>query len=228
MLLHKKMDMDFVLAHRVIQSSKYRNHYPEQNTYKILDNGAYESDRMDIYDILEMANNMSADEIILPDIIMERLPWEYYNDLIPSLPTNYNYMVVPQGRNPEEWRESYLELSALDGITAIGLPIWLNKEFGARPQVILHMFRRGELNMALDHHLLGLDNYYELVMYPPGLIRSVDTSMPFSMAFSKETSTSYYEPPEHDRVPDDVNIMNMDLEILNKEIDLLRTITRLV
>ena len=82
--------------------------------------------------------------------------------------------------------------------------------------------------MTLDHHLLGLDNYYELVMYPPGLIRSVDTSMPFSMAFSKEISTPYYEPPEHDRVPDDVNIMNMDMEILAREIDLLRTITRLI
>ena len=227
-LLHKKLDMDFVLAHRVIQSSKYRSHYPREDTYKILDNGAYERDRMDMYDILDMANEMSADEVILPDIIMQRLPRLFYQDLIPSLPKNYNYMVVPQGNDPLEYREAYNELKDLDGIHSLGIPIWLDKEFGSRLSVTMHMFRKGELNLALDHHLLGLDNYWELMCYPPGLIRSVDTSMPFSMAYSKESSTMYYDPPEHQRVPDDASIMDMDLGILNNEISMLREITRMV
>lgn len=227
-LLHKKMDLDFVLAHRVIQSQKYSNHYPRENTYKILDNGAYERDRMDMWDILSMASEMSADEVILPDIIMQRTPKVFYQDLIPSLPKNYRYMVVPQGETPTDWRESYLELCDLEGIHCIGLPIWLEKEFTSRVHVILHMFRKGELNMALDHHLLGLDNYWELACYPPGLIRSVDTSLPFSMAYSKEESAVYHHPPEHSRVPNDAAIIDMDLEILHKELDMLREITRLV
>jgi len=228
-MLHKKMDMDFILAHRVMQSRRYRTHYSQQNTFKILDNGIYEGEMMDVEDVLDMAGEMLVDEVILPDWIMKRTHKQYYVDLIASLPKHLGYMVVPQGRDPAEWKDAYLDLCDLEGISSIGIPIWLNKEFGnARPQVMHYMFRRGELNMVRDHHLLGLDSYWELIMYPPGLIRSVDTSMPFSMAYSNEYSTRFYDPPEHHRVPTGCRLDELNLRILNDEIATLREISRLV
>jgi len=227
-MLHQKMDMDFVLAHRLIQSRKYMNHYARANTFKILDNGAYENDKMDMWDILRVADEISAAEIILPDTIMRRMPKEFYEELIPSLPKGYQYQVIPQGSTPMEWREAYLELCDLDGVDTIGIPIWLSKEFGSRPNVVLHMFRKGELNLSKNHHLLGLDNYWELIMYPPGLIRSVDTSLPFSMAASKVNSSMYMEPEEHKRVKDNADVQDLDLKIFHSEKAMLRAITRLV
>jgi len=227
-MLNKKMDMDFVLAQRVIQYPKYRNHYPRQNTFKILDNGVYEGEMMDMEDIVEMAGEMLADEVILPDYIMKRMDPIFYKDLIPSLPEHFNYMVVPQGRDPLEWRHSYKELVRIDGVSSIGIPIWLYKEYNARSTVVLHMYRKGELDMSKQHHLLGLDSYWELINYPPGLIRSVDTSMPFSMSYSHIESPMYADPDEHQRVPVDASIESLDLQVLENEIKMLRTVSKLV
>lgn len=228
-LLHKKGDIDFILAQRVAKSTKYRDHYASIDTYKLMDHGAYERDLIgDFDDTLQIADSIDAAEIVLPDEIMKPLPKTFYDDLVPSLPKNYRYMIVPQGRDPAEWRENYLSLCEVEGVQSIGIPIWLDKEFGSRAFVTCRMFRHGELNLRLEHHLLGLDNIYELYLYPPGLIRSIDTSLPFSMAYSKMESPEYYDPPEHKRIPDDVRLRGIDLDLLECELRKLREITRKV
>jgi len=225
--LHTKTDLHFVLAQRCLQSDVYKDFYAQEDKFKILDHGIYESDMMEFDDTMKIADEISANEIILPDDIMNRMPIDFYEDLLDSLPKNYRYMVVPQGENPAEWRESYLELKKLP-VDTIGIPIWLHKEFRARSTIVNYMFKRGELDMSKDHHLLGLDNYWELIEYPSGIIRSVDTSLPFSMACSGEVSKWFEEPPEHKRVSEDIPLFDVPNEFLTHELSLLEVASRLV
>ena len=226
--LHAKTDLHFVLAQRCLQSEVYKEFYASQDKFKILDHGIYESDIMDFDDTMKIADEISADEIILPDEIRERTTKEFYVDLVRSLPESYQYMVVPQGDDPAEWRESYLELSNIDEVHTIGIPIWLYKDFGARADVVNYMFKKGELNLMKEHHLLGLDNYWELCSYPSGIIRSVDTSLPFSMACSGEASNRFFDPPEHRRVDPDVALLDVPANKLQAELTMLREILRIV
>lgn len=226
--LHAKTDLHFVLAQRVLQSETYKDFYAEQDKFKILDHGIYEADLMDFEDTMRIADEISVNEIILPDEIRVRTTKEFYVDLVRSLPESYQYMVVPQGEDPAEWRESYLELSDIDEVHTMGIPIWLYKDFGARADVVNYMFKKGELNLQKEHHLLGLDNYWELVSFPSGVIRSVDTSLPFSMACSGEESNRFYDPPEHQRVNPDVQLLDVPTGRLQAELSMLREIVRIV
>ena len=225
--LHTKTDLHFVLAQRCLQSEVYKNFYAKQNKFKILDHGIYEADIMDFDDTMTIADDISADEVILPDEIRVRSTKEFYEDLLGSLPKNYRYMIVPQGEDPMEWRDSYLELKDLD-VNTMGIPIWLHKDFRARSTVVNYMFKKGELDMQKEHHLLGLDNYYELIEYPSGIIRSVDTSLPFSMAASDEASKMFEEPPEHSRVNVDAALFDIPSLKLNEELKMLRKVVKLV
>jgi len=226
--LHAGTDMHYVLAQRVLQSDVYKDFYAKEDKFKIMDHGIYENDMMDFDDTMKIADEINADEIVLPDEIKIRQPLEFYADLIESLPRNYRYMIVPQGDDPEEWRQSYLELCNLDGIDTIGIPVWLYKDFSARATVVNYMFRKGELNLQKDHHLLGLDNYWELINYPPGVIRSVDTSLPFSMVMAGEKSAWGYDPPEHKRASSDAALFDISAEDLARELKMFKEIARLV
>lgn len=225
--LHVKTDLHFVLAQRVLQSEVYKDFYAQEDKFKILDHGIYESDMMDFDDTLKIADDISADEIILPDEIRVTHTFEFYEDLLSTLPQNYKYMVVPQGEDPALWRASYNELKNLE-VSTIGIPIWLHKDFRARSSVVNYMFKKGELDMSKEHHLLGLDNYWELIEYPSGIIRSVDTSLPFSMAASEEESPLFFEPPEHKRVNVDTALFGIPEHKLLYELEMLRSVTKLV
>jgi hypothetical protein len=225
--LHVKTDMHFVLAQRCLQSDVYKDFYAQEDKFKILDHGIYESDMMDFDDTLKIADEISAHEIILPDEIRVNHDKEFYEDLLSTLPRNYKYMVVPQADDPYNWCMAYNDLKSLE-VDTIGIPIWLHKDFRARSTVVNYLFKQGLMDMSKEHHLLGLDNYWELIEYPSGVIRSVDTSLPFSMAWSNEQSKMFEEPAEHKRVDVDCALFSVPDNLLQEELAMLHTVTRLV
>lgn len=150
--------------------------------YKMLDNGTYEAGKpVEIEELFTLARQMHANEIVLPDILRDkkatmRLTIEALEH---SKPKGLKYAAVPQGKDPEEFIECYHHFSVQDEIDVLCFPIWLQKHFNARPMIINYLMKK-KLFAPKQHHLIGLDSFGELYCYTPGLIRSVDTSLPFS------------------------------------------------
>ncbi|MNW45412.1 hypothetical protein D3C74_226750 [compost metagenome] len=108
----------------------------DPESYLIMDNGVIEGDPRPIEELVEKAIQVNADELILPDVFMERhatlaktydalskiKAHAYMNSKIARLKT----MAVPQGKTLEEWFESARDLAALP-IDAIGIPKVLAK-----------------------------------------------------------------------------------------------------
>jgi len=162
-------------------------YYRESTKFKMVDNLAYEAGQpLDNETYVYLAAQMEVDEIVLPDILMDgEKSYELTKEFLESYNLkHFRTCAVPQGKNPAEFMEYYEKVAKLD-VDTIALPIWLQKKFGARPAVYRKLRKRKILRTDVDHHLLGLDDFNELKQYPKGAIRSVDTSLPLTLAYHK-------------------------------------------
>jgi len=162
-------------------------YYRESQKFKLMDNGAYElghpiADEKYLY----LAAQMEVDEVVAPDVLMDgERSYELTKTFIET--NNLKHLrvcAVPQGKNPKEFIEYYVKVSKLP-VDTIALPIWLQKRFGARLKVYRKLRKSKLLRSDVDHHLLGLDDFNELKQYPKGAIRSVDTSLPLTLAYHR-------------------------------------------
>jgi len=200
-------DIHFVLAQRVLSDEKYRQFYRRSRKFKILDNGAFERDEpLPTNAIFEAAKAIRADEIIAPDFPRENpsKTLKATRDFISVCSPHYLIMAVPHGRTVLEYVKSFDELSKLPGVNTIGvsiLDLWKFKHsYRLRPMVV-HYINKKLKNVVWENvHLLGLDEPIELYAYRGMGIRSVDTSLPFSLAYWKLTMRLI--PIEHSRAPD--------------------------
>jgi len=87
---------------------------------------------------------------------------------------------VPQAKDPVEFIEAYKQMKKLN-VDVIAIPIWIQKHFKSRPAVVGYLRKRKIWDETKEHHLLGLDGFGELYAYEKGILRSVDTSLPFSL-----------------------------------------------
>ena len=153
--------------------------------YKILDNSLIElGESVHVGRILKAAEEIEADEIILPDVFQNSDRTiraveialheidQVYRDKCP-----YKLMAVAQGYCLQDWRECYMTFLENPKIDVIGIPKVCAKMLpGGRPMV---MERCGCDLVRKPHHLLGL--WYsaaELKQYSEALlqvIRSCDT-----------------------------------------------------
>jgi len=162
-------------------------YYRESTKFKMVDNLAYEAGKpLDNETYVYLAAQMEVDEMVAPDVLMDaEKTFELTKTFIDSYkPSWCRVCVVPQAESPTEWIESYRKMSKLD-VDTIAFPIWLQKKFAARPVVFQKLVERKLLRKDVDHHLLGLDDFHELKQYPYGLIRSVDTSLPLTLAYHR-------------------------------------------
>lgn len=176
----KYQPMQMFLTHLVLSNETYRQFAKEYTGFKILDNSIIElGEAASIEKVLEAAEMIEADEIILPDVFQNcdetlkavsmSLKYLRENNLIGK----YGLMAVAQGRTPEDWERCFSVLDEMSEIHTIGIPKILAKiRPGGRPS-----FEHYWVNSKKDIHLLGL--YYtfsELFDYKnPGKIRSCDT-----------------------------------------------------
>ncbi|RLE67027.1 MAG: hypothetical protein DRJ38_00205 [Thermoprotei archaeon] len=163
------------------------DYYTASDKFKMIDNGAYELGRpLPDEEFVYLAAQIDADEMVAPDVLMDgERSLELTKHFLESYkPSWCRVCAVPQGRNPEEFIEYYGKVAKLD-VDTIGLPIWLQKKFGARFAVFSKLRKKNLLRRDVAHHLLGLDDFNELKQYPKGAIRSVDTSLPLTLAYHK-------------------------------------------
>jgi len=188
--------------------------FASRRKYKILDNGTYEQGQpLDVDSLLAMAKTLQVDEIILPDVMLNKnRTVELIEGFLGTVKKTFVYAAVPQGKNLREWIECYVEFSKRPEIDVLCIPIWLQKLHGMRPGVVYYLQKKKLWSHTKDHHLIGLDSLGELYCYG-SWIRSVDTSLPFSVA--QRGLLSFLEPSGILRVDLQFASLDEDFVFLN-------------
>lgn len=180
---HYGQDMHMFLTHLVEKYPHYAKFAKEVKGYKILDNSLIElGGAVDLQRVLDAAELIGADEIILPDVFQDgpetmKAVYNALDDIRMRWPRGncpYKLMAVAQGKDVKEWFECYQNLLDIDQIDVIGIPKVLAK---MHPQGRPYFVNELCLLNRKPHHLLGLwysvtelDEYNNL-----GAIRSCDT-----------------------------------------------------
>jgi hypothetical protein len=224
-------DAHFVLS-GVWLNREAREFFRQSKKWKLLDNGAYELGYPIPFDeLLKLAEEIRANEIVCPDFFKVRDgTYEATKEFIEALTSKqrkqFKLLAVPQATSPSEWIESYKDMAKLN-VDGIALPIWLQKHFKARPSVFGYLQKKHLLDDTKYYHLLGLDDYSELYAYPKGAIRSVDTSLPFSLTAANIWTT--FGDVEHKRIPLDApRFSQMQMRLLNIHLEAIREACQLV
>ena len=160
--MHYNQDVHMFLTHLVEKYPFYAKFAKEVHGYKILDNSLIElGGSVDLQRVLNAAEDIDADEIILPDVFQDgpatidavNAALSLLNELYPNRNWPYKLMAVAQGKNEEEWYRCYKSLLNNPDIDVIGIP-----------KVLAKMHPQGRpyfVNELCDltrkpHHLLGL------------------------------------------------------------------------
>ena len=215
-------DMHFIVtAH--LEFEEARKFFESETKYKMLDNGSYEFGiPLEGEELIELAKSIKADEIVVPDYFMDRKRTlraaAEFLDRFGS--EKFSFCIVPQATCPEEFIYAFKQIMndrRFGAARVIAFPIWLQKRFRCRPIVVSYLLRRGIMDMSRHYHLLGLDGIGELFAYPQGLIRSVDTSLPFSLTYNKVLETPFGD-FDGQRMPLDGKLHYQQLPLLEKHI----------
>ena len=180
-------NMHMFLTHMVEKYPIYAKVARECSGYKILDNSLIElGGSVDIQRVLDAADLIGADEIILPDVFQNgpatiqsvKDALEYLYELYPNRNWPYKLQAVAQGKDEAEWAACYNTLYDMPDIDVIGIPKILAKMHPqGRPYFVRNYCRVGG---SKKHHLLGLwYSFAELSQYSSiekkYVIRSCDT-----------------------------------------------------
>lgn len=116
-------DYHFILAQEARRHKAVRAYYKESEMYKTLDNGTAEKSRVPFSILVDMANEIDADEVVAPDVVGDidetiddtsAFLSEYSNE-------PFEVMGVPQGSTGLEWFECLDWMLKNDNIHSIGL-----------------------------------------------------------------------------------------------------------
>jgi hypothetical protein len=182
-----RLSFHFVLAQHLkpVDAHWYRDR-AARGDFSIIDNGAAEGEPVSAKYLLERANMICADEIVLPDVLKDghativASTEEWLLDSIPSR----SRMVVPQGDSWGEWEWCLDSLLQRASPATIGVPKWIEGELpGGRLRALKHIRERG-LDGRYNIHLLGLARppLREIRELNFPFVRSIDTSLPIALA----------------------------------------------
>lgn len=187
-------DYHMALTHLVLESEEYANFYAQRRLrgdYVILDNSLIEmGSAMDMEKVLEAAQRIKPNEVVLPDVFKEgkatleaidRCLMSYGKEL-----AKYKTMAVAQGHNYGQWLECHNELITYDEINVIGIPKVTStfKDVGGRYGLCANLGMNQLNSPDKAYHLLGVwDNpfpeIYGISAY--SWVRGVDTVLPVLM-----------------------------------------------
>ena len=192
--MYKKQSMNMFLTHLIFKDKAYRDMAKNHKGYKILDNSLIElGGAMSMRDVLDAAELIKADEVVLPDVFMDgeatiksttEALEEYEEEL-----KQYKTMAVVHGETVDEWLRTFLYFSERLDVDVLGIPKVMHEQFTK----LWLPGRPGLLGKVIDLtnkdiHLLGLWNSFdELRYYGDDLkkIRSADTSLPSLLELNK-------------------------------------------
>jgi len=184
----KHLELDTGSIHMVIpqllEIEPYYDFYANRSDYVILDNGAVEFGAMGNEELIELAKEIKANEIVMPDRLCNgletfNLSFDFYCVLSKSERKQFKIMAVPQGKDLIDFVNCYTRLKSLNP-DVIGLNHWFDSTGESRTLIQ----KRLDVDMfnSFEVHLLGLTNAGELNRSSPK-VRSCDTSYAFKMAY---------------------------------------------
>jgi len=227
-------DFYFVLAQRLIKDDMWIGYLRDKaspDKIILLDNGAFELEKsISTDELLDLAKRIGADEVVAPDHVMHGAEsFEMARDFISVCPRRLDIVAIPHGRTIMEVANYYEQLAKMAKVSVIGLSVVFHKRHHKlRPHLYHYLVKTGKWTTKMYHHLFGLDSLVELWCYNPGDIRSVDTSLPFSMAHIEKKLISMMLPEEHERVPDDAVLTPLQIEYAKKNIRMMKNVASLV
>ena len=192
------------------ERQEYREYFLERKELGdtiMLDNGAYELGKaVDLTLLLQAARELQPDILILPDELMngkstiklvkEFIQTHLKDGLKTQLP-NTEYMVVPQGASPEEWKNCLLALLSLDyPFHYWGIPKVSHLIFGGTRLEQCQEIIKAQLDSKI--HLLGIwsDPIGEVleVRRLPQVI-SIDSKVPVNLGTAGRSLTEHHPKP---------------------------------
>jgi hypothetical protein len=173
-----------ILPH-LLELEDYRNYFKRVQGFKILDNGANENIEMPIEDLIMLGRAMVVDEIIIPDVLGNKVATQHkIEDFLLHPATqlwNNKLMAVVQGKTWDECYECLDFYLAEPRITTIGLPRLLA---GVLESQMARVTLARYISERKPVHCLGAHSWIEEVtqLAIEGNVRGIDTSYPFVMA----------------------------------------------
>jgi predicted phosphohydrolase len=182
------------LGQWLIQHAEYRNFYQRvhgRGGFIIVDNGAAEpeDERVPFDQIVKAAEDIGADEVVLPDVIrdaeatVEATTDSRWLDIIPAT----KRLIIPQGDNWDDWVACLNEVhERLDGAyRTIGVAKHLERLPGGRHWALTILKEAGYTEF-FDIHLFGIweDPFEEITKAAdayPG-VRGIDSGAPIAFA----------------------------------------------
>ena len=181
----RKLSHHMVLAQYVLDyPESFWRHEHESGAFILLDNGVAEGIQLPFNTVLDMAQLIHADEIIMPDVQGDMwMTLQKFVEHRHQVPLRQR-MAVPHGTSWFEWTECLIKLCDM-GCRSIGVAKMYESFPGGRLEA-LNIIDQHMVNWTHDIHLLGCYNrpYKEIrevaLKYP--WVRSVDTAAPIAYA----------------------------------------------
>ena len=155
---------------------KFQEHAKKSKAYKILDNSLIElGSAVDFQRVLDAAEVIGADEVILPDVFRNcGLTLQAVDKALGlKIPSHLKLMAVCQGEDVANFEHCFHVLNGIPEIDVIGIPKICAKMHPCGRPAFEHLW----FSTAKEIHLLGL--WYSFMEYTqylfPDRIRSTDT-----------------------------------------------------
>lgn len=197
----KLTNYQLALPHLLRDKGNYSCAYREaadRGDYVILDNGAADSGLWPWKELLVLAENINATEVVLPDVIgYPNKTWALVEKVWKDRDTSRRYMYVIHGRDIGVLVAHALIAQDM-GVHTIGIPRHLvtSLRFDARIRVAEALLQARPRNKQhYDIHFLGTNPHWmQEVKFAeeilPGEIRGLDTSAPYVYAWKGLTLAS--------------------------------------
>lgn len=208
----KSQKYHLLLPELLVHNDMYKKFYIDKpvNSYRILDNGAAERQQYNIMELDLIAKTWVVDEVAMPDVLGNSIATveassnaiEYLSDHYGSQGINgpgYRVGIVAQGKNFEEATQCIDMLMNRHGhrIGVIYIPRLLVTPTNREIRLEIAQYIK-EKYPQIDIHLFGMCQAFpgELAVIAPygnDLIRSIDTSAPYTYAVRGLSITREYQ-----------------------------------
>lgn len=189
----KHLGYHMALGQALVQSRAYRKYYRRlgrRDRFIIVDNGAAEpeAERVPFSNVRDAAEEIGADEIILPDVIRDcsatLTEISKHEKIIREIPP-YRRFVVPQGETIEEWSFCLTEISRMIDFATIGIPKHLERLDDGRRSAVAAVRSMHQFDSCPLHYLGIWENPLQEIRrmcrqrWP---IRGIDSGAPIAYA----------------------------------------------
>jgi hypothetical protein len=176
-----------VLAH-LLQDPEYRAFYQTAEGYKILDNGAAEGSLVSNRELIKLAKEIGANEIIVPDVMgnfTETVSLMHDFAGYAEEHPEFSYTAVLQGVNTRELILAYETTRDVGYVSNIALPRYM-QHIDPHERILWAKVIRERFVSNIDIHCLGATSWTRevLKLAEDGCARGIDTSMPIVLGLA--------------------------------------------